>query len=1090
MLNTANQYFKDQRLMNTKVVSTLGITQGDLDLLAKDPAVKSYQTGYSQDVNLIKENRVVRFFAYDEKNKQGLNQYRVVSGKLPTESGEIALDNKAYLEGDFKLGDEYIVASDEAGEKPFKQKKYKIVGFVNSPMYIENATRGNTNVGKGSIDYFAVVPTKDFSLETYTEVYITYKDLVNEDTYTDRYDKKMHANEKRLKKTFRNRPTDRLNEIKKEAEKPLNEAKAKLQDGESKLNEGVAELANGQKELADGQAKYAEAQAKYTQEIQAAETKLTNSQAELDAGQQQLATQTNQLIQGEAALNEAAQKIATAEQEFKNKGIDPNSNVSQWQEQKAGLIVLEQHGSQLSADMQQTLTQVPEGQPIPMDKIQTWQGIISATGMTALQGQINELMSNPLNHEAARQMIGQLDSIVLGYQTQITAMTGMIEAVASFQAGRDQYLAQRKTLEEGKVQLAAAQEQLAQGQSQLESGRQQLAEAKASGQNQLAEAQQKLADAADKLTEGQKKLEVEKQKLADGKAELAKEEKKLNEIKKPEYFYFSRKDNPGFAEYRENAKRISSIATVFPVFFLMIAALVSLTTMTRMVDEKRTELGTLKALGYKNWEIAQKYVIYAALASLIGSGLGIVIGYNVFPTVIYNAYGSLYNLPEIILTYYPSYMIQSIIVALLCTVISALVVLRLDLISSPSVLMRPRAPKAGQRIFLERLTFIWKKMNFNQKVTARNLFRYKQRMLMTILGIAGCMAMIITGFGLKDSISDIVTIQFNKLWHYQAVVTYNEKATTEETANYQKELAKIEGFKMAMPVAQKSMSALKDGVTTQELTINVPEQPADISKFVLFHDRRTKEQFELSDNGAIINEKLANLYQVKAGDTLTIKDSNNQTYQVKIAHVVENYIMHFAYMTPAYYQKVFNEEPVFNSELLLFNPPPKNEAKVSEKLMATKKAVNVSFMTQTSSALDDTMGSLTIVVWVLITSAAILAFIVLYNLTNINISERIRELSTIKVLGFYDKEVTAYVYRENNILTVIGILVGCVGGKLLHGFVLQTAEVDMLMFSPTIHWQSYVYSAILTFFFSMVVMGLMHRKLRKVDMIEALKSTE
>lgn len=514
--------------------------------------------------------------------------------------------------------------------------------------------------------------------------------------------------------------------------------------------------------------------------------------------------------------------------------------------------------------------------------------------------------------------------------------------------------------------------------------------------------------------------------------------------------------------------------------------------MTRMVEEKRMEIGSLKALGYRNGEIAFKFLVYATIASVCGAVLGLFVGYYLFPTIIFDAYGQLYNIPDFITPWYLSYSLIGILVAVLCTAGAAMVVLRIDLFSTPASLLRPKAPKAGQRIWLERIKPIWNRLSFIQKVTARNLFRYKQRMLMTVLGIAGCMALIITGFGLKDSISDIVEVQFNKIWHYQAIVTFKEEAAEKDTQKYRAVIDKVDGLKETMPLYVESLKTTNKSNAKQDVSIYVPEKPKEIDQFILFNDRQSGEKYQLTDDGVIINEKLANLFHYKTGDTLVLKDSDNKEYKLKISAIAENYTGHFAYMSPAYYEKIVKKTPVYNTEFLLFDKAPseKVEGSVGKELMENPKVLNVSFLSFSSDALDDTIHSLNIVVWVLITVSGLLAFIVLYNLTNINISERIRELSTIKVLGFYDNEVTMYVYRENIILTFIGIFFGCFFGKLVHSYVLTTVEVDMLMFSPTIHWLSYLYSALITLFFTLLVMGFMHRKLKKVDMIEALKSNE
>ena len=363
---------------------------------------------------------------------------------------------------------------------------------------------------------------------------------------------------------------------------------------------------------------------------------------------------------------------------------------------------------------------------------------------------------------------------------------------------------------------------------------------------------------------------------------------------------------------------------------------------------------------------------------------------------------------------------------------------------------------------------------------------------MTVLGIAGCMSLIITGFGLRDSISDVVTNQFEKIWHYQAIVTASDEKTEEEDQEYQMELQGLIGLERVMPLQVETFETTEKGRSAQNVSVYVPKKPTEIASFITFVNRQSGVGYQLTDDGVIINEKLAKLYGYQVNDELVLRNSDNQKYTFKIKGIAENYTGHFVYMTPEYYQKVVGNEPIYRTDFLLFekNPTEKTETDIAKALMENPGILNVTFLSNTSNGLNDTVSSLTIVVWVLIVVSGLMAFIVLYNLTNINVSERLRELSTIKVLGFYDKEVTMYVYRENIILTIIGIFVGTLLGKIVHRYVLETVEVDMLMFSPTIHWISYVYSGIITLFFTLFVMVLMHKKLKKVDMIDALKSNE
>lgn len=559
----------------------------------------------------------------------------------------------------------------------------------------------------------------------------------------------------------------------------------------------------------------------------------------------------------------------------------------------------------------------------------------------------------------------------------------------------------------------------------------------------------------------------------------------------PKVYVLDRTGNPGYAEYKDNADRLSAIATAFPVFFFLIAALVSLTTMTRMVEEQRLQIGTLKALGYGAMDIMTKFLVYGTLASLAASIAGLAVGFTLFPGIIYNAYGQLYNLPGVIRSFYPSYAIVSVIVALVCTSMTAMIASRVELRSNAAVLMRPKAPKSGQRIMLERFTLLWKRLSFVQKVTARNLFRYKQRMFMTVIGVAGCTALILTGFGLKDSIGSIAGRQFGGIMKYSALVAFHDQAAPEASAAYKRLIKDKPEVTGTLDVLQEAMTAKAKGVNDQAVRIFVPSSIDNLDPFVVLQDRLTHEPRILTDDGAVITEKLAKLYGLVPGDSLTVLNSKNEAYQVKVAAVTENYVLHYVYMTPAYYASVFGDKPVYNSQLLNYSPQDEEwEDAFGEQLTANARVAVVTFSSGVGAAFDETMKSMDVVIVVLIVSAAALAFVVLYNLTNINVSERIRELSTIKVLGFYDKEVTMYIYRENILLTLFGIVSGGALGILLHGFVLKTAELDVTMFAPLIKGQSYMYAAVLTVLFSGIVMVFMHVKLKRIHMIEALKSVE
>ena len=665
----------------------------------------------------------------------------------------------------------------------------------------------------------------------------------------------------------------------------------------------------------------------------------------------------------------------------------------------------------------------------------------------------------------------------------------MLNGITKYQQGLSQYNEQVKVLENGENQLEEAQKQLDNVKLEITQGEKEIEAGKVEGKKELEKAKLELTSAEQSIKEAEVEIAENKQKLLDAKEEMKENQDEINDMKECKYYFFDRNDNIGYSGLKDSIDSLDSIASVLPVFFFLIAILICLTTMTRMVEENRGEIGTLKALGYNEFEISKKFVVYASIASILGSVIGILIGCNILPNIISEAYGSLYSLPKLNVYYYPEFIIQSIVLSLLCTVGASLFVLRVELKSNPANLMRTKAPKLGKKILLERITFIWKRLNFNQKVTFRNIFRYKQRMIMTVFGIAGCMALLVTGFGLKDSNNGALEMQFNKIWKYDSMVIFDGESNS-DNKEYIKILNEIDGYESNLNIHQESVTFSKENMNKQTTTMYVVENTNKLNDYILLNDRKTGEVYNISDNGVIINEQLANHLGVSVGDKITMKDEDNNTYDIVIDNICENYFMHFIYMSPEYYKEIFGKELEYNSQFLNFDTDKANNENISEKLMENDNVINVTSMSDMKKSSEESSANLDMIMLVIIISSGCLAFVVLYNLNNINISERIRELSTIKVLGFYDNEVTMYILRENIILTLLGIFVGGFLGKILHSFVLKTSEIDTMMFYLEISKNSYIFSALITMTFSMIVMLMMHMKLRKVDMIDALKSNE
>ena len=652
----------------------------------------------------------------------------------------------------------------------------------------------------------------------------------------------------------------------------------------------------------------------------------------------------------------------------------------------------------------------------------------------------------------------------------------------------------RAELDDAKLQIADARKEIADGKEQIADGKRKISDAKEeleTAKKELADAKAKIKDADKELKEGRETYNKEKKKadkeLLDAEQELTDAREEINDIEYPEWIVFSRDDLPGYAECGINADRIKAVGQVFPVIFFLVAALISLTTMTRMVEEQRIQIGTLKSLGYGKLTIAGKYLLYALFATLGGSILGLLVGQKLIPYVIVTAYQMMYpNMPNVVIPYNFYYGFLATAAAVLCTTFSALMACVKELKANPATLMRPLPPKHGKRTFIEN-TFLWKKLSFNYKSTLRNLIRYKKRLFMTIIGIGGCMALMVVGFGLRDSILAIGDIQYNEIYHYDAMALLEEDAAKADWLKLSDFLKQDSRVKGQIPVYMKQIK-VGEG-EKQSVYVTVPLESEGFENYVHFRDRKSKEVYQLTDEGIILNEKLASLLELEEGDELTLSLPDLPDRTVKVVHINESYLGHYIYLTNTLYKELYGGEPEANSILLQKSSEIDLRA-LGKDILTYPSTLSVSYTDTLMDQLNDMLVTMNSVIVVLIVSAGMLAFVVLYNLNNININERRRELATIKVLGFYDAELAGYVYRENVLLTLLGILFGIVAGKFLHSFVVVTVEIENCMFGRTVNPASYLYCALFTLLFAAIVNGAMYFKLRKIDMVESLKSVE
>ncbi|WP_240664852.1 ABC transporter permease [Lactococcus lactis] len=596
----------------------------------------------------------------------------------------------------------------------------------------------------------------------------------------------------------------------------------------------------------------------------------------------------------------------------------------------------------------------------------------------------------------------------------------------------------------------------------------------------------------EQINAAQNQINAGKEKIAKAKAELAKQETALNQLEKPTYQINNRKEgNPGYKTFLDDSTRIDSLSNIFPVVLFAIALLVSLTTMTRFVEEERGNLGLLKALGYSNRDIRKKFMVYGLVSSGLGALVGTIIGHTFLPIAVFNAYTASSTFSNLRLTFSPLWTIVAFAIAIACSLLPAYWVVRMELKEVPASLFLAKVPKAGSRILLEKINFIWKRMSFTYKVTARNLFRYKKRMLMTIFGVAGCTALLVMGFGIRDSISGLSNKQFGQILHYDMITIEKNKVNDKEKEEIDKELASSE-IENYLPIAFENLTKeASDKLEKQEVNLIATNRSDDLSKYISLKSRKNSQKIELNNSGAVLSEKFAELLDLKVGDSLTLKDSENQPHKIKVAAITEMYMGHYIFMNQSVYQNVFKKDFVANAQLIkLKNASTNNIQKMSAQFMQEDGIQAVSQNSDLKKVIESFMYGINSVMIVLITCAILLAIVVIYNLTNINVSERIRELATIKVLGFYDREVTLYIYRETILLSFLGILVGFVLGDYFHQVIMNQLSADQIMFAPGLLWTNLLLSAAITFATTLLLAIVVHFKLKAVDMLGALKSVD
>lgn len=1036
MKNSADTYFDKYNVQDIQVYSTIGLTKKDVADIKKIKGVKSVQPSFSMDTlsQIDSTQMVIKVISYGIDQK--MNKIRVVEGRMPERENECLVEassatNKLY--GTFHIGDTIKLQSgtDEALSKSLKHTKYKIVGTCYNPNYL-SYEKGSSNIGSGTVNSFIYIQNTIVLKDYYTEVDVCVKGAKDLDCYSDEYFDVVDPVLKKIKKISNKQIDARIQSYQSELDEKKQEATDKFKDAENQFNDAQNKIDSG------------------LSEIQSNELKLQNSKDQINQGWNEYYANL-QLLDNIPTLQNAIAQIEESEKKLPEL-------LSQKEQVENGLQQINAEGD---LNTKRTLIKnAIDFIDIALKKLENYPDSSDTETIRIKLNEKKELLQGQLSLiDQAIAKKAELEAILPQIQSGIEQIQAGVAKKAELQSQLNQLLNAKNELNNAYVSLINGQAQYEDGVSKIE------------------DAKNELNKSIEQLTLSKAEFNIQKhdalRELSDAQLEIDKMEGK--------WIVLDRNSHYSYRDYGACADRMDGIAKVFPVFFFLVAALVCMTTMTRMVDEQRNEMGTLKALGYSKLQIASKYIIYALIASILGSILGCSLGMYLFPTVIFNAWNTLYNIDQIKFLFQPGLILLASGSVTGITLLATLYSIYSELIEMPSQLMRPKAAKAGKKILLERITFIWKRLSFLQKVTARNIFRYKKRFFMTIIGIAGCSALLVAGFGINDSISDIVNQQYNVIYHYDATVSAKTSEITSQI---------------------KSLKGVKDVYEEDHLAVTTKIENKDISTTVhiISNDKKFKDfctlfngnkEFDLDDSSVLISQKMATKLNKKAGDTIKIKDANNKVIKAKIKGVFTNYVGHHIYASESLYKSWNTNAKTTHIYLIKSKKTTKKfERNLGNKIMNIDGVQSVTFYSSLQKNFKDMIKSISYIVVVLVISAACLAFVVLYNLSNVNISERKREIATIKVLGFTRKEVDAYINRETILLTILGSLIGLGIGIGLHHLIMNLAEMDDIMFGRTINSISYVISFVMTIGFNAIINLCMHKKLNNIQMVESLKAVE
>ncbi|MBW3087579.1 FtsX-like permease family protein [Bifidobacterium sp. 82T24] len=1062
MRHTMDDYFDSGNVEDIDVLSSLGLTGKDIDAIRGADGVEAVQPGYFTDA-LAKENGsqlVFRIHSLPEGTDP--NRVTVVAGRMPRTANEVVIEDSANYGKSLKIGDRITFESGtdkKITDGTLTGDTFTIVGRAITPYYL-TVEKGTSRISGKSLNLFAYVPASAFSVKDengnpmYTQASVTVKGAKGLNAFGKDYERLVDKAKDSLTNIGSDRARERGSELRSTALKKLQKAQAEY---DKRKKEYDKQIADAEDKLSDANAQLASGGAKLDGEKENYQLRKQNGEQQIQSGQQQLDQAQQQIQEGEQKVQAGQQIYDSLKQQYDsmNEQVSQALAMMKWLQQATDTV------SGNLKDFNGQLDKVPQSQRAQYQSM-----------LDSYQTFLDQLSSQK---ESLDKMVSQVETL------QQTISDAFDSADTQLQNGKDQ--------------LAAAKRQYNQGVAQLEAAKRKLNEADGEAKRQFDAAQSKLDKGKKDYAKNKADFESKKQdgaaRLDDAKAKLIGAKYEIDNIDNPHWYVLDRSTNAGFLSYRNTVDRVDALAQVIPVFFILVAVLVCMTTMARMVNEQRGVIGTYKALGYENNAIALKYVLYVVAASALGGVIGAAVGSWTFPESVYKAWSAMYRQPPLEHGFHPGIMASSFAVTVIAMALVSYLTCRKELNSQAATLMRPKAPRVGKRILLERIPVIWKHLNFSQKVTMRNLFRYKRRLIMTVVGIMGCTGLLVAGLGMNDTIGSVVSKQYDKVFAYDMSVTLDPTADKAETDAVYHTLD-IADSVSSYTQAGVGSATISEGGTSETLALYAANTPDSFTDYIRLDDPSNGRPIALDDSGIVLTEKLARNLGVTAGDTVSVRNEGGMTKRIPVTGVTENYVFHYAYMSQKAYAKYFLKDMDTNTLLVKLhdNVSARQEDSLQRVLQSVPSVTSVTSYTKVADDFRNQIKAMNSIVLLIIVCAALLAFVVLYNLTNINVSERIREIATIKVLGFKRGEVAMYIYRENFLLTLIGAVFGLLIGSALHRVIMQAIEQKDITFGYVISPWSYIWSFLLTALFSIIVMLAMYPKLIRIPMVESLKSVE